>query len=83
MAIIEKPLPCQCPDTFHATVLDTLPGNTRLLACLRCGACELVEAIVDEPRPHDVQLLGYNTIELAPDARAWATAWPRTIRVPE
>src|SRR6185295_10803879 len=33
--------------------------------------------IVTEDGPHDVQFHGYQFLELAPDARLWASAWPR------
>jgi len=79
MTLEPKPLRCQCPEAFHATILDTLPGNMRMTACLRCGATELADAIVDEPHPHDVQLLGFEIHDLTPEARAWASAWPRFI----
>ena len=59
------------------TVLDTLPGNIRLFACMQCGRTDLAESIVTEDTPHDVQFHGYALCELAEDARAWASAWPR------
>jgi hypothetical protein len=50
-----------------------------MMASMRCGQSELAGAIVAEDRPHDVQLHGFEIVELAPDARAWASAWPRFI----
>ncbi len=79
MAFSPRPVTCDCPDAFLATVLDTLPGNIRMMACMRCGKSELADAIVTEDRPHDVQHHGFEIVELAPDARAWAAAWPRFV----
>lgn len=79
MMLQPHPVLCGCPAAFLATVLDTLPGNIRMMACLRCGQSELADAIVTEDHPHDVQLQGFAIVELVSDARAWADAWPRYI----
>jgi hypothetical protein len=79
MPLESKPVPCACPDAFIATVLDTLPGPIRMLACLRCGQTELADPVIAEPHPHDVQLLGFDILPMTPPAREWASAWPRFI----
>jgi hypothetical protein len=73
----QKPVACQCPDGFVLDVLDTLPGNIRMRACIKCGRTDLADSIVTEDSPHDVQFHGYFMCELADDAKAWASAWPR------
>ena len=42
---------CSCPEGMLLAVLDTLPGNQQLLACVRCGRVELSDALVNEPFP--------------------------------
>lgn len=59
------------------SVLRRLPGNFELRACMRCGEVGYGEAVVDEPRPHDVQFLGYERIALSPELLEWLSAWPR------
>ena len=68
---------CSCPEGMLLAVLDTLPGNRQLLACVRCGRVELSDALVNEPHPSGVQFLGYEWIALSEAVRSWAGSWPR------
>ena len=58
-------------------VLDTLPGNIRMRACMQCGRADLADSIVTEDTPHDVQFHGYYFCEISEEAKAWASVWPR------
>lgn len=51
--------------------------NSRVTACLKCGNVTLVEAMVIEPQPHDVQCIGNLVTDAAPALLAWLDAWPR------
>jgi hypothetical protein len=77
MSLLAKPVNCDCPKEMVIAILDTLPGSVEMAACLRCGKTDLANPVVSEDRPHDVQMHGYNLIELSDDARKWASAWPR------
>ncbi len=74
---------CSCPESMLLAVLDNLPGNQQLLACVRCGHVELSDALVNEPHPGDVQLLGYAWIEMSEAIRDWAGSWPRFAMIAE
>jgi hypothetical protein len=77
MSLLEKPVACDCPAAFVLSILDTLPGSIRMAACTKSGRTDLADPMIAEPRPHDVRFHGYDLLELAEDARAWASAWPR------
>ena len=77
MPLSPKPVSCACPAEFTLAVLDTLPGGVQMAACTRCGRSDLADPVATEDRPHDVQFHGFRFFELSPEARDWASAWPR------
>src|SRR6185437_9472455 len=77
MPLSPKPVSCDCPAEFVLVVLDTLPGGVQMAACAKCGRSDLADPIATEDRPHDVQFHGFSFVELSPEARDWASAWPR------
>src|SRR5882724_3982884 len=83
MPLPQKPVDCECPDEFVLDILDYLPGSVRMAACTRCGRSDLASPIITEDRPHDVQFFGYHLLELSPEVRMWASAWPRFVVVNE
>ena len=69
---------CGCDVALERPVLrDPTGWNNRITACMRCGKVSLIEAIVDEPRPHDVQCVGNRIEAVTADVLAWLSAWPR------
>lgn len=69
---------CGCTVRVERTILfDPTGWNHRVTACLSCGAVSLVEALVEEPRPHDVHCLGHRVLPLSPALHDWFDAWPR------
>ncbi|HEX3745667.1 MAG TPA: hypothetical protein VHW09_17115 [Bryobacteraceae bacterium] len=77
MPLTQKPVHCDCPAEFVMSILDTLPGDVQMAACMKCGCSDLADPVVSEDRPHDVQLHGYSLFDLSAEAREWASAWPR------
>jgi hypothetical protein len=74
----EREVDCACEVPLARPVgFEPTGRNTRVTACLRCGVVTVVEAIVAEPRPHDVRCVGNVPLELAPKLLAWLAAWPR------
>jgi hypothetical protein len=63
------------------SVLDYLPGDVQMAACTKCGCSDLADPVSSEDRPHDVQFHGYRLCELSPEARDWASAWPRFVAI--
>ncbi|MDF1505384.1 hypothetical protein, partial [Roseisolibacter sp. H3M3-2] len=79
----DRAVDCGCDARLHVHVLGPLSGDARVHACLRCGAVACVRPNVWEPRPHDVRLVGYTPVPLAPALHAWLAAWPRwAVRAP-
>jgi hypothetical protein len=56
---------------------DQTGSNVRVTACSRCGAVTVVESIVDEPHPNDVQCVGNVVVAVDADALSWLSSWPR------
>lgn len=52
-----------------------------MAACSKCGRTDLADPIVTEDQPHDVQFHGYRLLDLSDEARAWASAWARFVRI--
>ncbi len=77
MPLTPKPVRCDCPAEFVMSILDTLPGDVQMAACMKCGCSDLADPVVSEDRPHDVQFHGYRLYDLSEEARDWASAWPR------
>jgi hypothetical protein len=74
----EREVDCTCEVPLARPVgFEPTGRNTRVTSCLRCGVVTVVEAIVDEPRPHDVRCVGNVPVEMDPELLAWLAAWPR------
>ena len=79
--MLAKPVNCDCPAEFVFGILDTLPGSVEMAGCTKCGRTDLADPVVTEDQPHDVQFHGYRLLDLSDDARAWASAWARFVRL--
>ncbi len=74
----EQAVDCDCDVRLHRPVLHGHTGiNFRVGACMRCGTVTFAEAMVEEPRPHDVRCVGNRVAEVTPQVLAWLAEWPR------
>ncbi len=74
----EREVDCACPWAMQRPVLRDHTGvNRRVTACLRCGAVNVTDSIVEEPHPHDVRCVANVVLDVAPAALEWLAAFPR------
>jgi hypothetical protein len=68
----DKQVDCPCPGSMARAVYI---HAAHWAACVGCGAMSVTEAIVDEPRPHDVQCLGHEVVAFDEKVMRWLGAW--------
>lgn len=74
----ERGVDCDCsPELYRPVMHDPTGWNLRVTACLCCGTVTVTESMVEEPRPHDVRLLGNRICAVEPEVLAWLGEWPR------
>lgn len=70
----EKQVDCDCPATMERAVYGQA-GAWDVTACVQCGAVSVTAAIVQEPRPHDVQVLGHDVVSVESVVMDWLKRW--------
>jgi hypothetical protein len=77
----EGEVDCECDWRLHRPVfLDPTGWNYRVTACVRCGTVTVTESLVEEPHPNDVHCVGNRIADVAQEAVAWLSNWPRLAR---